>query len=350
MKKIIFIAIAILFINAATPAEPTLLKRTVYIEPQKYLRYWKNPKAAEPVYDTNCWYPKIRFDVLGPIESGSRLYVEFDRANGTPWMKVDMFTPTIGDDVWETIKPEPVDSGLEEKLASIETGSFAFRIKYKNALEGIDKVLFAGKFKVGQLTLDQAIPENKGKKEFMVDYDWHLPIGYVWLNPQIDENVPNLAVQVMMRGIVEAERVEGFLFLNGKQVGKAYITLPTKLTSGADEPHHRYTIVQADFMTVRGFNRDSGPTDWSQNFFLDKNPGSYEIKITRDNQLARSIAFAVGKDGKIVDNGFARSINLGGVRMIFPAKMTGTLDGQINASAWQTDALFGNPIAGFQVQ
>ena len=36
----------------------------------------------------------------------------------------------------------------------------------KNALAGVDKVIFSGKYKVNQLTLDQNIPENKGKKEF----------------------------------------------------------------------------------------------------------------------------------------------------------------------------------------
>src|SRR5215213_535208 len=77
--------------------ELTLLKRTIYVTPQKYLRYWKNPKAAEPIYNTNSWYPRFRFDVLGPIDSGSKLYVEVDRANGTPWMTVKMQTQSLED-------------------------------------------------------------------------------------------------------------------------------------------------------------------------------------------------------------------------------------------------------------
>jgi hypothetical protein len=69
--------------------------------------------------------------------------------------------------------------------------------------------------------------------------------------------------------------------------------------------------------------------------------------MMRDGQPARSIKFTVGSDGKIVDNMIAKNVKLGGVRMITPAKILGAGDGQYNAAAWQTDALFGNPPAGF---
>ena len=354
MKKILSLLILTLFLTgSALAAEVTLLKRTVFITPQKFLRYWKNPKAAEPIYNTHSWYPKIKFDVLGPIESGSKLYVEFERANGTPWMKVNMQSPTLEDDVWETIKPESISSDDEEKMASIETGTFNFRIKMKNALAGTDKVLFSGKFKVNQLTLDQNIPENKGKKEFMVDYDWHLPIGYVWVNPESDEDVPMISTQVVLKGKIEAGKQEAYLFYNGKQISKNTAnTYATKevLTSGADEPHHRYSILQFNFDNVRAFNKSAAMNDYSQNFFVDKNPGVYQIKILRSNQLVRTIDFTVGKDGKIVDNGIAKNLNLGGVRMIFPAKISGALDGQFNLTAWQTDAIWSNTLTGFLIQ
>lgn len=353
MKKTVILFAAFLFLTVSAMAgELTLLKRTIYITPQKYLRYWKNPKAAEPNYNTNSWYPKVRFEVLGPLESGSKLYVEFDRANGTPWMKVNMFTPTLEDDVWEAVKPESISSDEEEKMASIETGTFNFRIKLKNALAGTDKVLFSGKFKVGQLSLDQNIPENKGKKEFMVDYDWHLPIGYVWVNPVDDEDVPYISTQVCLKGAVAAGKEEAYLFYNGKQISKdtssAY-SRKEELTSGSNEPHHRYSILQFNFINVRAFNKSASRNDYSQNFFIDKNPGNYEIKVLRNNQLVRTINFTVGADGKIVDNGIAKSANLGGVRLIFPAKISGTSDGQINSMAWQTDAIWGNLLQGFSM-
>jgi hypothetical protein len=354
MKKSLILIIVLLSLSgAAVAGEVTLLKRTIYVTPQKFLRYWKNPKAAEPVYNTNSWYPNIKFDVLGPIESGSKLTVEFDKPNGTPWMKVNMQTPTLDDDVWETIKPESISSEQEEKLATIDAGTFSFRIKLKNALSGTDKILFSGKLKVNQLSLDQNIPENKGKKEFMVDYDWHLPIGYVWVNPESDEDVPVISALVCLKGNLEPGKQEAYIFFNGKQISKdiaSSLSIKETLTSGADEPHHRYSIVQFNFSNVRAFNKSSSMNNYSNNFFIDTNPGVYEIKIMRSNQLVRTINFTVGKDGKIVDNGFAKSVNLGGVRMIFPAKISGTLDGQFNQLSWQTDSIFANPLSGFSIQ
>lgn len=349
-KSAILLAILLFTTVSAFANELTLLKRTIFITPQKFLRYWKNPKAAEPVYNTNSWYPNVKFDVLVPVEQGSKIYVEFDKANGTPWMKVTMDTPMLEDDVWETIKPERIDSEAEEKLASIDFGVFNFRIKIKNALAGSEKVLFSGKFKVTQLSLDQNIPENKGKKEFMVDYDWQLPIGYVWVNPESNEEVPIISTQVCLKGNLEAGKQEAYLFYNGKQISTdTASTYSTKnvLTSGADEPHHRYSILQFNFNNIRAFNKSGGMNNYVQNFFIDKNPGNYEIKVLRNNQIVRTINFLVGKDGKIVDNAIAKNAKLGGVRMIFPAKISGTLDGTFNANAWQTDGLFGNVLSGF---
>lgn len=352
MKRLIILITTIFVCSISMFAnETTLLKRTIQITPQKYLRYWKNPKAAEPIYNTSSWYPNVQFDVLGPIESGSNLTFEIEKPNGQAWLKIKMQTPSLEDDVWETIKPVSINRDDEEKLAIIESGIFSFRIRLKNALSGADKVLFTGKFKVNLLSLDQNIPENKGHKEFMVDYDWHLPLAYLWLNPVSDENVPYLSAQFCLKGDIRGGDTEAYLFFNGKQIAKS-TTNPSyqKLTSGADEPHHRYMIFQYDFATVRGFNKSSSSNDFSANFFLDKNAGNYEIKLLRRNQLTRTINFMVGADGKIVDNEITKKANLGGVRLIFPAKILGTTDGQFNAVAWQTEALFYNPLIGFSVQ
>jgi hypothetical protein len=51
--------------------EPSLLKRTINVTLKRYLRYWKNPAAAEPVYDTWSWVPLISFAVNGPVPGGS---------------------------------------------------------------------------------------------------------------------------------------------------------------------------------------------------------------------------------------------------------------------------------------
>jgi hypothetical protein len=351
MKKVILSIFAILLLAAAAfAAGPTLLKRTVQVTPRRFLRYWKNPKAAEPVYNTYSWIPRINFEILGPIEGGSKIYVEFDKPDGSRWMTVNMRTPELEDDIWEEMKSDDPGDDVLEKQAILDQGAFKFRIKMKNALNGTDATLFAGTFKVGTYLLDQNIPDYKGKKDFFIDYDWHLPMAYLWLNPTSDENVPQLATQVCLRGNVDSAKLEAYLFYKAKQISKVSGSSNSQrqiYTSAADEPSHRWAIWEFTFPTVRGFNKSESANDWSGQFFLDKNPGEYEIKVMRDNQLSRSVKFTVGKDGKIVDNSVAKAAALGGVRMIVPAKVLGTGDGQYNAAAWQTDALFGNPLVGF---
>jgi hypothetical protein len=324
-----------------------LLKRTIQITPKRYLRYWKNPAAAEPVYNTYSWVPIVQFDVLGPIAGGSKITTEIDLPDGKPWLKYDMTSPTLEDDVAETIKMADSSDDTLEKTAILSEGLFPFRIKIQSG--GSEAVLFAGKFRVGTYPLDQSIPEYKGKKDFYFDYDWHLPLSYIWLNPRMDEEVPNLATQVCLKGAVDSAKVEAAIFYKGQQVAKQTSSAAeqVKFSSAADESSHRWAIWEFNFATVRGFNHSSSANSYAVNFFLDKNPGDYEIRILRDGQPARSIKFSVGADGKITDNGFAASVKLGGVRLIMPAKVLGTGDGQYNATAWQTDALFGNPPPGF---
>ncbi len=354
MKKVLILSIALFLLSfSAFAAGPTLLKRTIQVTPKRFLRYWKNPKAAEPVYDTYSWVPQIQFEVLGPIEGGNKLYAEFEMPDGKPWMKVNLRTPELGDDIWETIKADSVDEYELEKQAILNEGVFPFRIKMKNSLNGTDATLFSGKIKVGTYLLDQKIPEYKNKKDFFIDYDWHLPMAYLWLNPQSDENVPQLATQVCLRGEVDSAKLEAYLFFGGKQIAKqtnSGLSERTVYTSGADEPSHRWAIWEITFATVRGFNKSESASSYTGQFFLDKNPGEYEIKIMRDNQLSRSIKFTVGKDGKIVDNNVAKGATLGGVRMIVPAQVLGAGDGKFNATAWQTEALFFNPLNGFSAQ
>ena len=353
MKKIILLlAFLAAFAGCMFAGETTLLKRTIQITPRRFLRYWKNPKSAEPVYNTYSWIPKINFDVLGPVAGGSKIYTEFDMPDGKPWMRTDMHVNQIEDDVWVKLLSEDPDESVLEKQAIVSDGVIPFRIKLKDGATGAEKVLFTGKFKVGTYLLDQAIPEFKGKKDFFVDYDWQLPMSYVWLNPQTDADVPSLSTSVCLRGQVKEENVEAQLSYNGKQIATkiGYGSFRQQMSSPADEPSHRWSIFELTFDKVKGFNKSQSANDYSSMFWLDKNPGNYEIRIMRDKQLVRTINFMVGKDGKIVDNGVAANAKLGGVRFIFPAKISGTLDGAINANAWQTEALFGNPFTGFSIQ
>lgn len=172
-------------------------------------------------------------------------------------------------------------------------------------------------------------------------------IGYLWLNPQADENVPQLATLMRFRGTNENDKMQAFLFYNGKQISKKEAFggnyIKQKMSSPIDDPLYRWQMWRFVFDDVRGFNKSQSANDYSSQFFLDKNPGEYEIKVMRENQLARSMKFTVGK---IADNG-VKDKNRIGVRMIFPVSVIGTADGKWNAAAWKTGALYANPLVGF---
>jgi hypothetical protein len=338
--------------STASNTSAHLLKRTIQVTPRRFLRWWKNPTAAEPVYDTWSWVPEFKFAINGPVESRSQLFVDVSTADGKPWLELRMRTPTLEADRWELV--EDVENynfdQLEKKAITAPTGAFPFRIRLKNALSGADTVLFNGKFKISTYAPDPKIPEYRGKKEFYIDEDWRLPMAWLWLNPQNNETAPILCSQVWFRGSDDSDNIEAFVFYNGKQIDKSKSGVPEQtLTNGVNEKPRRYSLRMFYFYKVRGFNRDANPSVYRDSFFLDRNPGTYEIKVLRNGELARVMSFTVGSDGKIADNNIVQQNKIGGIRLLMPIKIVGAADGTWNTSAWQTDAFYGNPLAGFSM-
>lgn len=327
-----------------------ILKRTVQIRPRRFLRWWKDPNAAEPVYNTWSWAPEIKFAINGPVASGSQITVEFDTADGKPWFTQRMATPTLEDDFWENVEHvEDINfDQLEKKAITAQSGLFPFRIKLKNALAGTNDILFSGKYKLTTYIPDQKIPEYKGKKEFYIDEDWRLPMSWLWLNSSNDnEDAPFLSMQAWFKNSENSDNIEAFIFFNGKQITNVKAgSAEDTLTNGVDEKPYRYSLRMFYFYKVRGFNKNPAVT-YDNSHFLDKNPGDYEIKILRNGDLARTLSFTIGKDGKIVDNGVVAANKIGGSRMLLPIKIIGAGDGTWNKAGWQTDAFYGNPLSGF---
>lgn len=336
--------------NAPISTEAHLLRRTIQIVPRRFSRWWKNPAASEPVYDTYSWAPEIKFAVNGPVADGSQITVEFDDASGKLWFTQKMRTPELNADAWDWVQDveEMNTDALEKKAITAQTGTFPFRVKLKNALSGAESVLFTGKYKISTYQADQKIPEHRGKREFFIDEDWRLPMAWVWFNPVNNEDTPPLNAQFWFRALDSSDKLESFLFFNGKQISKELIqrSAETILTNATDEAPYRWTLQTFYFPGVIGFNRETNGAH-ANNFVLERNPGEYEIKILRNGELARSLKFTVGADGKIVDNGVVRNNRIGGVRFLFPTKIIGTLDGKINPNAWSADAFYGNTLTGF---
>jgi hypothetical protein len=349
---LVFLLFVLVPINStfalSRPAQsgPTLLKRTVAISTKRFLRYWPNPKAAEPQYNTWSWTPKIYFELLGPLPGGSQLLFEVNTPDGKPWISYKLQTPEAGDDELVKITGPDLDESELEKKAITQTGLFPYRIMLKNALAGTNDAIFAGKFKIATYPPDQAIPEYKGKQEFYVVQDWRLPVGFIWYDPTYDENVPALGVQMWFRGTRSGDKMEAVLFYKGQQVSVANANNEDEISTGVGDPQGRWGLWKFSFPKVRGYNTDNS-TNYPDAFWLDKNPGDYEIKVMRQQKLARAASFSVGADGRIVDNGIAKQNKLGGIRMVLPVKILGDQDLKYDPLSWKTDTLYGNLLTGF---
>jgi hypothetical protein len=195
-----------------------------------------------------------------------------------------------------------------------------------------------------------------------VDYDWDLPIGYLYLTPNDVSGwkKPTFNAAFWVRG--EATNLDPHLFYQGKEVGRIMWQgeLVGKPSCEADiengTTHYvddslpqkaKWSRVKCDFPSVLGWDKTGeGPGMFGPLYMLSENPGDYELKILWNNHLARSIKFKVGPEGNL-DNGIATANKLGSERYIVPVTIIGDQDGTWDRNAWKTDAFFGNPLTGF---
>jgi hypothetical protein len=310
-------------------------------------------------YDNWSWVPKIEYRVNGPIPSGSQLYVEYTIPGGAP-VKFDCATEETASGRWW--KTSCGGRDIPEDKSTTYTGPVNFSIRMRNELSGTDATLFTGKAKVGKVRSNEQGPKAVNKFVYYVDHDWNLPIGYVYLTA--DElngwDAPDFHVSFWVRG--DAYNFKPHLFLNGKEVGKKSFEgeevgkagceseLDNNTTHFVDDSvpqKAKWSRVRCSFPNVKGWDKTGekhalfGPPH-----LLASNPGEYELKVLWNNRLARSIKFKVGPDGKF-DNGIAGANKLGSDRVIVPVQIIGDQDGAWNRTAWQTEAFYGHPLAGF---
>jgi len=332
---------------AAPQAGPTILKASLIVRANRLLRYWKAPEAD----NYWSWMPELSFVVVGPINTGSAFFIDFTNEAGAPWYTVECETPTIDATRWQRISTPAITTHID-KRTTLATGAFGFTIRMKNELSGSDQKIMSGKYKVSKFHIGNNLPAFKNQFEYMVDQDWNLPIGYLYFNTPADQNMPPVVVSMWFRGELDNTKLAAYLFYNGKQIAST-----KEQTGGAgydaaifanSNEGTRYERWKFSWGQVRGWNTDtSSANNTSQIFFLAANPGEYEVKVLRDGDLARSVKFAVGPDGRLVDNGITQKNSLGGLAMIVPVKVLGAGDGQWDANAWKTDAFYGNPLSGF---
>jgi hypothetical protein len=313
--------------------------------------------------------PDLKFSVNGPIESGSQLYVQLDLPTGL-WVKMDCKTQPTG--AGFSHKTECGGREIPEDKGSTHTGLVNFTIRMRNELVGSDSTLFAGKMKVGRVRSNETAPNTVNHFVYYVDHDWNLPIGYVFYegdnrwDPDDPRRwaKPTFSIAFWTRGETSGFAVP-HLFYAGKEVGKLYYNgnevgvpscsvteaqnNPTHITN--PEGHFKWTRWKCSFSNAIPWNRssDKNETLFGRLYLFNENPGEYEIKVLQNGRLSRSFKFAVDAQGKLVDNGIARSNNLGSDRIIVPVQVLGDQDGSWDRNAWKADAFYGNPLDGFSM-
>jgi len=326
---------------------PRIIKTRLYVKLWQNHSYWP-PKATQEQYDTTSWLPGVRFSIFGPIAGGSQLSVDVTRPDGSLWVSLDCPTQEIGADRWIEVETprEPLGG---TKVFTTATGVYGFTIRLKNALTGQNQALFSGKFKVGKVDKSKGIPKFKNTFTYYVDQDWRLPIGLIWREDTQAYNA-HLLASMWFKGV--AGQRAAYLFYKGKQVAstkEAGDAIPVVALDTFDNDTGDPRWERIDFKWyAANFTTPEGSKD-SSIFFLDKNPGDYEIKVLCGGALCRETKFSIGPDGKFVDNGIVAANKINSTAILIPVKVVGTSDGEWQPAAWKTDAFYGNPLQGFVV-
>lgn len=326
-------------------APSSILKPTLKVRAARDLNYWKQP-ALKNFWS---WMPQLQFSAAGPIDDASYFTYEFFTPDGKLWYSLDSAPFSIEVGRIQTFESEAVKSWTD-KRSTIATGIFSFKITLKNSLQGTAKTLYQGKFKVNKEFAGTPHPDFKNQYVFYVEQDWALPFAFINLNSRIDADAPVLQVAMWFRGDVNSS-LQGFLFYNGKQVsnteGGGIGQAQYIISEGDDKNKFRWEQATLSFINVRYFDNKGG---YDNRHILKNKPGNYEVKVLLDGELVRTAAFTIGTDGKIVDNGVAKSNSLSGFGVVVPAKVSPVKEGSLDLLSYKTDAFYGNPLTGFSVQ
>jgi len=329
-------------------AAPTIAKDSILIATRRHTVFIKSGKRDEKQWS---WTPRIQFQVNGPIESGTAFYVDFMVA-GKAWVTIEMGTvnEAIAAGGWWSFNL--YDGNLDDDKGILHTGDVDFKIRAKNELKGNDDVVYKGKFKVAKMRAypDNNLPQYKNVYEQFVDQDWNLPIAYAYTKTterQYGRDVPGdpyLQLNIWTKG--NDNGWTAFIFYKDQQVkesstagGSSNMSISTGETSGNNWYRGKF-----HFPNIRPKEISNHPDCW----WLNKNPGTYTVKLLKDGKLSRVGTFEIDANGEPTDKGLAKKNGMGeDGKIIFGMKILGDKDGKVDGKAWKTGAFYGNPLQGF---
>jgi hypothetical protein len=335
------------------PEKPVFIKDSLYIQASvsNARRFREVPKEK----DYKIWVPTVRFNIFYDENKEVNYEAQYYNPDGSLWFSEPLTGMTDiashSDNTNQMLKTKP----------SVGTGIYGIKINNKETGETI----FQGKFKVGKFLPPGYKPYDV---DFFVEHDWLLPFGYVGF-PDSEFNGINdfgsfeVIVSAWLKGDFKLADVEARIFYKGQQIAVGteswdVVKGPSSLFWGQRES--RYAIYSPalhswklwnfqwkNFRFANGgtFNRDNYPNA----HYADENRGEYTVKIYHKGAQVRELKFTVEADGRLNDGGFAKQMFLMHHKILVPVKVIGASE-KWNATAWKTDAFYGNPLTGFTVQ
>jgi hypothetical protein len=315
--------------------------------------------------ETWSWTPMANFRTNGPFSPGSALSIDYSLP-GKTWSFGCVPQDAGPSSAWVGVRDCGQNPGDSEAVTY--TGPVEFKINLKNELEGKSTMLLAGKFKVEKFhegVVD--LPKFKNNFVYYVNYDWTLPIAYVYdelvynweyAHPLSNTYMPNLSRSHLMAAFsfkgtnkdVIYSKYAAYLYYQGQMVAEAIpesavCEVLNRPDSNQDAPN---SYCRSVFSFQKAMLWDKEPTLMAPGFYYEmyKHPGDYEIKVLQNGKLARSAKFSFA-EYKITDTGIVKQNNVGVLRVLVPAQIVGEQDGQWDRNSYKTDAFFGNPLNGF---
>lgn len=331
---------------------PRVMKSSINLNAGRESVFWKSHNAKEPQYDTWTWFPRITFDLQGPINAGSQVYVEFLKPDGKKWLSAncDMQEVQAG------YLKEFTIPRFDEKDAIKDTGNFKFLIKVKNELEGTNNTLYTGTFKVTKFHVGNNLAQFKNQFEFVIDQDWTMPIGYLILKKDDFRGLFSFATWIKGSDSDDSN-LAAYLYYNGKMIantkngngsfstysGGSVYAMRSIMTGGMEkEPQWHLMKFGITYAMPYTLDTNGKYTDFHN---LSKNPGEYELKVLRSGKLARTAKFTVTKEGSIAHN-YGEWTSKSEYWIPVSVKITSTQDQKYDANAWKTNMYFGNAVKG----